>query len=473
MTAFINKILQKPYIPLAFRLASLAAFAGLIYGGFAAHTTDKLLLKKLQDTNLPNLLVWSYWWPLIILSAVFFGRVWCFVCPVELVTSLAARAGLKSERPPWLKSGWVITVFYAVILFYAMHGLRVYGNPWLMAAYLLSIFTAAILTGLVFRKNTFCRYVCPVGYVLGLYSRFAMFGWRVKAPEACRACKDKSCVRSEYADGLVYKSCGVDLYPAGVNDNMYCILCTGCLKSCMRYNSGGGGAARPNPGLKYVGFFSNPHEHQPLTYAQTAFVFIVSGFAMEEILSFHAPAAAVSGALPAALNAAAGLQGALSRSFLDGLVRFVCYPAVLWALPFIALRAAKSEIKPLDYARHYGAAFVPIVAAAHTASAVAIMFLAARSCRLKELLYDPLGMKTAALRISGNPVFPPLPAWTAWAVTGLMSAFVCGGIWLSARIVKDLNSKLPGLGAGAPAAYMIPAVYGGIAAAVLICWRWL
>lgn len=471
MTAIINKILQKPYIPLVFRIATLVTFIGLMYGGFAVYTTDKLLLKELRNTNLPNLLVWSYWWPLIVMGAIFFGRVWCFVCPVELVTSLAARVGLKKERPAWLTSGWAITVFYLVILSYAMHGLKIHHNPYLMALYLVSIFSVSILTGLIFKKNTFCRYVCPVGYVLGLYSRLSMFGWRVKAPEVCRACKDKSCVKNEYGDNIVYKSCGVDLYPAGVDDNMDCILCTGCLKSCMRYNSGGNAADRPNPGLEYIGFFSDPHRHKPLTYAQIAFVFIASGFVMDELISFYPPTNAIASALPAALNAAAGLQGVMAKRFLDGFVKFVCYPAALWSLPFLALRAARSKIKLLDYARHYGVAFIPIMAAMHMSRA--LVKLTDRFAYFKAIVHDPLGMKTAALMISKELVLPPMSGWTIWAVTGIISAAVTGGVWLSAKIVKDLNSKVLDGEPAAPAMYMIPAVYGGIFIVTLLFWRWV
>lgn len=57
-------------------------------GGLAADTGDMKFAKVLRNTNLANLIVWSYWWPIIILSAIFLGRVWCMVCPMELVTTL-------------------------------------------------------------------------------------------------------------------------------------------------------------------------------------------------------------------------------------------------------------------------------------------------------------------------------------------------------------------------------------------------
>ncbi|MEA3288054.1 MAG: hypothetical protein U9Q77_11870 [Candidatus Marinimicrobia bacterium] len=60
---------------------------------------------------------------MIILSAVFLGRVWCTICPLELITFLAAKIGLKRKAPVFLKSGWVITVISLMIMGIAI-GLR-------------------------------------------------------------------------------------------------------------------------------------------------------------------------------------------------------------------------------------------------------------------------------------------------------------------------------------------------------------
>ncbi|MDP6457272.1 MAG: 4Fe-4S binding protein [Candidatus Marinimicrobia bacterium] len=99
MTDKINKLFRLTWFPLAFQLFTLVVFIMLIIGGLQANTGDIEFAKELRNTNLSNLIVWSYWWPLIVLSAIFLGRVWCTVCPMELVTSLAAKVGYK-RRPP-------------------------------------------------------------------------------------------------------------------------------------------------------------------------------------------------------------------------------------------------------------------------------------------------------------------------------------------------------------------------------------
>ncbi len=93
----------------------------LIYGAIGITTNDAAFAKILRNTNLPNLIVWSYWWPFIIVTAIFFGRFWCSICPMELITSFFGKNGLRRKPTGFLKSGWLITLFYAIILILGIH----------------------------------------------------------------------------------------------------------------------------------------------------------------------------------------------------------------------------------------------------------------------------------------------------------------------------------------------------------------
>ena len=143
---------------------------------------------------------------MIVLSAIFFGRVWCMICPVELVTTFFARIGLKLKRPKWVLSGWIITVFYIIVLTVGVTIIQIDLNPKYTSYYLLTIVAISVLSGFVFEKNTFCRYICPVGYLLGIFSKLAGWGWRVKKKSVCDSCSDKSCIHKKYEYQLNYKS---------------------------------------------------------------------------------------------------------------------------------------------------------------------------------------------------------------------------------------------------------------------------
>ena len=213
MIASINKLFRFTWFPLALQISTLSVFAFLIAGGLAANTDDMAFAKVLRNTNVANLIVWSYWWPLIILFAIFLGRVWCTVCPMELVTSLAAKVGLKRKPPAFLRSGWMITGFFVLILFVGIHTLAIHRVPFRMALYMLALVAAAVAVGLVFSRNAFCAHFCPVGHLLGLYARLAPVGWGVKDKTVCAQCKDKSCISNKTAYTFQGRSCGVGLYP--------------------------------------------------------------------------------------------------------------------------------------------------------------------------------------------------------------------------------------------------------------------
>ncbi|MBM3436682.1 MAG: 4Fe-4S binding protein, partial [Bacteroidetes bacterium] len=253
MVQKLNVLLTKRFFPASLKYISLLAYIFLIVTGLSAYSDDQRFLMHLRNTNLGNLIVWSYWWPAIIILAIFFGRIWCMACPVEAITAFMAKVGFKRKRPAWLLSGWAITGFYIIILFVGIQGFSIHRNPFFMAMYLLGIAFISIITGIIYEKNTFCRYVCPVGYLLGLYSRLSFFGWRVKNKQICIRCKDKSCIHKRYLYNPNVKSCGIDLIPAKITSNSECILCAGCLKTCNSFQSKVM-VERPNPRFTYIGF---------------------------------------------------------------------------------------------------------------------------------------------------------------------------------------------------------------------------
>ena len=71
----MNRLFRFWWFPLVLQLMTLVVFMLLIIDGFAADTNDMTFAKILRNTNLANLVVWSYWWPVIIISAIFFGRI--------------------------------------------------------------------------------------------------------------------------------------------------------------------------------------------------------------------------------------------------------------------------------------------------------------------------------------------------------------------------------------------------------------
>ena len=465
----INKQFSRAYLPLVLKYFSLIVYITLIYWGLNASSSDPAFLKQLRNTNLGNLIVWSYWWPAIVFLAIFFGRVWCMVCPVELITSFFARIGFKRQRPGWILSGWGITVFYILILFIGIQGFAIHRNPFYMALYLLAIAGVSIISGLIFEKNTFCRYLCLVGYMLGLYSRLSFLGWRVKSASACESCTDKSCIHKNYRYNLNAKSCGVDLYPATIQDNSACIMCAGCTKTCNTYQSTPN-AERPNPGLHYIGFASDLFTIRPLKWAEMFFIFIVSGFVISEIGSEWSVTEDLLNYLPENLNRIFNITDPILTGLVSSCIIFVVFPAAIWILPYLIARLTKSTLTFRDYLLFYGTVFIPVIAAAHLDKA--ILKTTSRLPYIKYTLNDPVGKTTAQQILDGTLVVSKNPQWLYFAVSVLLTTVMMAGIYLSFKMVRKLNKKLNPV-TDTIHLYSIPAMYGALFLIIIISWRWL
>ena len=193
------------------------------------------------NRNFSIIFVWIVWWGLVIILLVpALGRGWCAICPIPAPGEWLQRQSLVHPRrrtlwtlgkrwPRRLKNIWIQNfAFLAVALFSAI----ILTTPVATGVVLLAFILLAVGLSLVYERRTFCRYVCPVGGFIGLYSMTAPIELRVKDVEVCRTHDTKECyLGSEQGFG-----CPWLVFPGSLTRNTYCGLCTECLKSCSMNN---------------------------------------------------------------------------------------------------------------------------------------------------------------------------------------------------------------------------------------------
>ena len=317
----INRIFKHKYFLAATQFFTLTVFILIIYGAIGITTNDADFAKILRNTNLSNLIVWSYWWPLIIVTAIFFGRFWCTICPVEMVTSFFGKIGFRKKPGKLLKSNWIITLFYAVILILGIHTFAIHRIPQYMAIYMLVLFATAAIVGLIWEKRTFCTHVCPIGYLLDLYSLLSFKKLRVIDQDVCKNCKTKDCISKKNHYKFVGRSCTSNLYPANIQDNSDCILCGQCFKSC----------SHDNIAIQKRKFAADLYKTIKLSWAEIAFFLIVSGFVVYEILSEWKVSKEIIMTIPDFVNNTLGLSGNLAGT-AKALLLFVLFPFVFYGI---------------------------------------------------------------------------------------------------------------------------------------------
>ncbi len=163
----IRVLIQWPLYPYIFQIIALMVFVTLAIIGWGHFVPEYVNDKLYAKTNIVNLVIWGLWWPSMVWLAVLFGRIWCTVCPLELVANGAERLGRRLGvrqliLGKWLRSGAVIVGLYAIIQL-CVAGAHLHRIPAYTSLFLCSLLGVAGLVGFFFKDRAFCRGFCPVG----------------------------------------------------------------------------------------------------------------------------------------------------------------------------------------------------------------------------------------------------------------------------------------------------------------------
>lgn len=233
---FVKRLLTSRWVPWLFIAMTLPIFLLAILTG--------LFGTPAGSRNFGIIFVWIVWWALLILVMVpFAGRAWCAICPIPAPGEWFQRRALVQPRggsklytlgrkfPRRLKNIWLQN---AAFLSVALFSIVILTTPFVTALVLLAFVVLAMATSMLFERRVFCRYLCPVGGFIGLYSQVAPIEVRVKDAAVCKTHTEKTCyVGSDSGYG-----CPWLVYPAALDKNTYCGMCTECLKTCPRDNIG-------------------------------------------------------------------------------------------------------------------------------------------------------------------------------------------------------------------------------------------
>lgn len=187
-------------------------------------------------------LFWAWWWPLILLTYPLVGRLWCSFCPFmvwgEISQRLARALGWQPQRWPRGDSDrWAAPVlaagFAAILLWEAVGNLE--NTAWLSSCLLLLITAGAVVGSLAFEKRFWCRYLCPVGGMNGLFAKLSISELRAQIGTCSGSCTSFACFKggpAEAEEGYATAGCPVGTHPAHLADNRNCVLCLTCAQAC-------------------------------------------------------------------------------------------------------------------------------------------------------------------------------------------------------------------------------------------------
>ncbi len=195
-----------------------------------------------RDRNFVLNLFWAWWWPFFLFLFPFLGRIWCSICPFMIYGEITQKLSLwlwprKLKRWPRQQAekwgGWFLFgLFTLIFLWEELWHLE--NTAYLSACLLLLITAGAMIFSAIFERRFWCRYLCPIGGMNGLFAKLSMTELRAQQGICSASCTTYQCYKGgpQKGEGLETNGCPLYSHPAQLEDNRDCVLCMTCLKAC-------------------------------------------------------------------------------------------------------------------------------------------------------------------------------------------------------------------------------------------------
>lgn len=184
-----------------------------------------------------NAMVWGLWWPALVVLFLVVGRVWCTVCPISKVGRVVQRLWRFDQPPPqWIKerTAWLMPLLFIGII-WSEHVFHMIDRPAATGLLLIGLMAISAILCVIFSREVWCRYLCPLGCLGAGYSVPAMVQIHANRHICSTQCRTHDCFKGSETDG----GCPMYHHPLYLRDAHFCKLCMHCLRVCPH------GSARP------------------------------------------------------------------------------------------------------------------------------------------------------------------------------------------------------------------------------------
>ncbi len=179
--------------------------------------------------NITLIFCWQIGIPLLFILFLFASRFACGICPVYSIIRFFNKHNLKVPIPDFIKKydDWILGIGFISILFleeYTHMAASVSKTAYLI----FSILVSAIIIDFLFEKSAWCRHLCPLGGMAGLFSMSSMIEIRANRNVCTTICTTHDCFKGSERAG----PCPMFLHLQFLSDNRDCKVCLNCIKNC-------------------------------------------------------------------------------------------------------------------------------------------------------------------------------------------------------------------------------------------------
>jgi len=218
----VRQLFQSSAFPGSAQLVAAFFIMLIIFLGFFGSQTSGF--------NASLELTWGLWEPLVVLSCILAAAIWCAVCPIGALSSLISRKyGLSRNIPSFIRNyGVYLSAAGLGLIFLSEAVFNMPFSPRATAGLVLSLTLPAVILALIYKRRVWCRFLCPLGKLVGFLSRCSFLELRANHNICNNDCTENSC----YVGHKGREGCPVFEAPFAINSNQNCIMCGNCIKNC-------------------------------------------------------------------------------------------------------------------------------------------------------------------------------------------------------------------------------------------------
>ena len=217
----IRRFISSKFYPNAFKIAMEVIYFSVIFillfdfNGYARNT---------------SLLVWAIGWPVIVTSLLLTSRLFCGLCPFYAIAEMLQKVlDFKLKLPDFIKrQGPYIGVFGFALILCSEHITDMPNYPLATAVLLLSIMGFTMIFYVLYGSASWCRYICPLGLMNGIYSKLSIIEVRANTSVCNSQCKYPACYKGTDED----QGCPMNIGVYNMYTNEDCTMCGQCIKNC-------------------------------------------------------------------------------------------------------------------------------------------------------------------------------------------------------------------------------------------------
>ncbi|GAX60831.1 transcriptional regulator [Candidatus Scalindua japonica] len=180
--------------------------------------------------NPVNILFWSAGIFGMYMITFVSGRFLCGICPFAATGDLIKRFICFNRQIPkiMVSYGRYFTIGLIISIFWFEGVTSIQHSSTLTAYLIVFILSGAIISGILFERRAWCRYLCPLGGLFGIYSLTSITSLKANRSVCLNQCETHDC----YLGTQLTKGCPMYLHPYGLENGKDCVLCMNCYKNC-------------------------------------------------------------------------------------------------------------------------------------------------------------------------------------------------------------------------------------------------